>query len=697
MPRSTPSRPARRLAALVALVALALPAAACEKRAQRPRSFYFPPGSTAASAPPPAGVPPAPSQSAAAGYKGLGVESIPPEVLARYAPQPLSPDASRRVQAMLDVRAPGAGIVSNDGKRLFFSWTITGTQQIFRLDAPMGFPVQLTGGEDSTSVVAVTPDDKWLVVSRDRSGEENPGLYLLSVEGGPMKVVQHKPKVQTFFDYVAPDGKTLYYRANDVAPESYVIYSYEIASGKREAVFDQAGIWSVADARTKKGGGAEKLLLQKAVGANMNEYFELDLASKKLEPLFGQGEREDYWARYGAGDEVLVRTPKLGEYRRLYAWTKAAGLKPISHEVKFDVSGFSVDRGKQRILYTTNEGGYTKLHGLDAKTKRALKLPALPAGDHAFFGMTSEAGRFTTFQVDPGTAPAQSFVYDWEGGTLKKWHAPSTPEIDTKAFARATLESYTARDGTAIPMFVRRPAGCDKRTPAEGPCPVVVSFHGGPEGQTVAGFNTRAQLFVDAGFVFAEPNVRGSDGYGKAWLHADDGPKRLAIITDIEDAARHVRQKFAVGGRAPKVGIYGGSYGGYSALVGMTMFAGAYDAGVSVVGISSLLTFLENTAPYRRVLRISEYGDPQKDREALLALSPTSHIDKLRAPLMILQGATDPRVPAGESLQFHEALQKKGVPSELMIFADEGHGFRKRSNQVLALGHTVRFFEKHLK
>jgi dipeptidyl aminopeptidase/acylaminoacyl peptidase len=205
-----------------------------------------------------------------------------------------------------------------------------------------------------------------------------------------------------------------------------------------------------------------------------------------------------------------------------------------------------------------------------------------------------------------------------------------------------------------------------------------------------------AQLFVDAGFVFVEPNVRGSDGFGKSWLKADDGAKRVAIISDIEDAARWARQAFASGGKTPKLGIYGGSYGGYSVLMGMTLFAGAYDAGVDVVGISDLRTFLRNTAPYRRILRISEYGDPDRDAAVLAKLSPLTYIDRVRAPLLILQGATDPRVPAGEAIQIHEAIQARGVPSELMIFPDEGHGAQKRENRVLMVGHAVAFFEKHL-
>jgi dipeptidyl aminopeptidase/acylaminoacyl peptidase len=226
---------------------------------------------------------------------------------------------------------------------------------------------------------------------------------------------------------------------------------------------------------------------------------------------------------------------------------------------------------------------------------------------------------------------------------------------------------------------------------------VIVQFHGGPESQTVPGFNPRAQLFVEAGFVLVEPNVRGSEGYGKRWLQADDGPKRLQVITDIEDAGRWARTAFAVEGVAPKVGIMGGSYGGYSTLIGMTMFAGAFDAGVANVGMSNLVTFLTNTAPYRRRLRTSEYGDPAADHDALVKLSPITYIDRVSSPLLLIQGVSDPRVPVGEALQMHEALRARRVPTDLILFADEGHGAQRRDNRVLELGHTLAFFQKYLR
>ena len=674
-----------------ALVPLALLAAACgpatpAEVAQTPCPTATP---TASVAPDASGAPTG-TAAASAGYAGHGAASVPPEVLAKYAAPRLPPEVSRRIQALLDVRAPGGGFLTPDAKQLFFTWTITGVRQVWRLEGPQRFPTQLTGGEDPTMAADITPDGKALIVQRDRKGEEYPGLYLLDPKGGALTTISHKPKVQTHYQFTTDDSRWIYFRANDKKPENYAIYRYDVAAKQTETVFEQDGIWSVADHL-----GTDKLLLVKEVGSNMEELFEYDVPKKALTPLFGQGERENYEAAFGAKPgEIVVLTPKLGEYRRLYTFTAAdKKFTPISADIKHDVSAFRVDPARTRIVYTVNEGGYTRLHALDAKTLKEIKLPKLPEADHVSHVSTTRDGKYSTLSVDPGTAPPQSYVLEWKSGKLTKWHSPSAPELDTSTFARASLESYPARDGTSIPMFVRRPAGCDK---AATPCPVIVSFHGGPEGQAMPGFNVRAEIFVGAGFVYAEPNVRGSDGYGKTWLHADDGAKRLAIITDIEDAAKHVRSKWAVGGKAPKVGVAGGSYGGYSTLVAMTMFAGAYDAGASVVGISNLYSFLMNTAPYRRILRISEYGDPEKEKDMLLKLSPTTYVDKVAAPLLLIQGATDPRVPVGEAVQIKAQLDAKKTPSELIIFPDEGHGAQKRENQVLQFGHMVRFFEEHL-
>jgi S-formylglutathione hydrolase FrmB len=622
-----------------------------------------------------------------ASYSGLGAASVSPQTLARFAPPPLPAELTRRVQAMLDVRSPGEGQVSNDGARLHFGWTVTGVRHVWRLDGPQRFPVQLTGGEDATVLAELSPDGAWQVVSRDVGGAENPGLFWQATGGGPLNLIQSVEGVQTFHDFISDDGKWVYFHSNDVKPDGYTLYRWEKATGKRELVLDRGGLWRVADHHPDG-----RLLLAHELGSAMVEIHEWNPATQVLTPIIGVGEREEYSAAYGAAPgEVLVLTPKLGEFRRLYS-LKAGALTAVTPALKYDVSAFLVDPTRRRVLYVVNEGGYARLFALDARTWRPLALPKLPDNDSVRPVSVSRNGRYAVLSVDLGNAPAISYVLDWQTGKLTQWQLPSAPELDPGAFVRASLETYPARDGTPIPMLVRRPAACATQL-----CPVVVEFHGGPEGQSVPGFNVRAQLFVDEGFIFVQPNVRGSDGYGKAWFHADDGAKRLDVITDIEDCSRHVRRAFAVNGQAPKVAIIGGSYGGYSTLVGMTLFAGAYDVGVSNVGFSSISTFLKNTAPYRRILRISEYGDPEKDREALTKLSPINAIGRVQAPLLLIQGANDPRVPVGEALQMHDALEKRGLDSPLIIFPDEGHGAQKRGNVVSQVGHTLKFLEQHLR
>ncbi len=618
-------------------------------------------------------------------YSGHGASTVSPEVLAKFAPTPLPSELSRKIQSMMDLRAPGMGQVSPDGTRVFFGWSVTGSRQVWRLDGPDRFPIQLTGGEDSTSIAGLSPDGKTLFIQRDRKGEENPGLYIMTADGGPLVPIQHIKDVQTFFDFVTEDGKTVVFHANDAKPDAYAVYRYDLASGKKEALVTEPGLWGVADHRPNG-----PILLQKATGSLSSEFSEYDPATKKLTPVLGQGEKEEYTAQYGAAPgQLLVLTPKFGEFRRLYRFEKGK-FEPVTPELKWDVSGFSIDEARTRILYNVNEAGYTKLFALDAKTFAPVALPKLPEADHLYAGTSTPDGRFTTLGVETATAPRSSWVYDWATGKLTQWVVPSTPEVNTRDFSVATLEYYPARDGAQIPMFVRRPKNAPK------PCPVVVEFHGGPEGQATPGFSPYAQMFVDAGFVFVEPNVRGSDGYGKTYLDADNGPKRLNVITDIEDCAKYIRKAWADDGKAPRIGVMGGSYGGYSTLMAMTMFGGTYDAGVSEVGISNLVTFLNNTAPYRRILRISEYGDPEKDKDALLKLSATSYIDRLQAPLLIIQGASDPRVPVGEAVQMYDAATKRGVPAGLIIFSDEGHGTQKRGNQVLAIGHTIEWMQRYL-
>jgi len=620
-------------------------------------------------------------------YHGHGAESVDPKALASFAPPPLAPEMVRRVRKILEVTAPGLGLLSPDGKVMYFTWTVSGVAQIWKLDGPMRFPVQMTSGADPTTVQEATLDGKYLIVSRDHAGEEAPGLYLLPTAGGPLVEIQHKKSVRTLFVWATLDGQTIYYLANDLQPDSYALYSYDVPSGKKELLFSEPGLWFVSDVFNDK-----RFILGKRTGALTAEFYLWESDSRKLTPIIGQGEKEDYEVRFARNQgEYLVATNKGEEFRRLYI-LRAGRLQPITPRKSMDVESFTTDPRHMAVYISWNDGGRSTLEIRDGASLEPIAFKNMPRADQVYVGKASRFGRYVTVGFENSLAPRTSYVYDWKINGFTQWLRPSIPEVDTSTFVEPKLESYPARDGTSIPMWVMRPKDCEKRS-----CPVVVHFHGGPEGQSRPDFNKLGQIFVASGFVFVEPNVRGSEGYGKSWLDADNGPKRLNVVTDVEDCANFIRSRWAVGGVAPKIGVLGWSYGGYSTLLAMTKFAGSYDAGVSGVGMSNLRTFLLNTAPYRRLLRITEYGDPDKDREALEKLSPINYVDQVKSPLMIVQGASDPRVPVGEALQIHERLARRGIEAPLIIFADEGHGTQKRDNKVLEIGHALEFFMKNLR
>lgn len=626
----------------------------------------------------------------AASYEGFGPGSVPPETVARYAPPALDEKLRRRVESVLDLRAPWGGKISPKGGEVYFNWDVTGMPQVWKTVGDGGFPLQLTGGEDPTWVDDVTPDGRFLVLERDRKGEENPGLYLQPTAGGELITVQHKAKVQASYAFTSRDSRYVYFQANDIQADSYALYRFAIETRTVEPLFSEPGLWYLVDQRDD---GA--FLLSKRTGALASEIYLTETGGAFLpKPLFGQAENREHKVYFGPRPgEYFVQTTLNGDFRRLYLWREGKFQVITDSHLNWDVDNFWVDRTGRNVWYVVNEGGYTRLHRLDARTRKALKVPAFAGADHVTVASLSEDGRHAVLAVEGSRQPRTLYVFDTKTNEVRRVTASATPERTAESFAVSSVETYSARDGTRIPMIVRRPKNCG----ATDGCPVIVIFHGGPEGQSKPGFQPRRQLFVDAGFVVVEPNVRGSDGYGDAWLKADDGAQRLDVITDIEDCAVWIRKQWGARGRPLKIGVMGWSYGGYSTLMAMSRFAGAYDAGVSLVGMSNLITFLNHTAPYRRALRITEYGDPVKDKEALEKLSPVTYLDKIQAPLLIVHGVSDPRVPAGEALQIHESLRNRSVPSELILLADEGHGSVKRDGKAVELGASLAFFEKYLR
>ena len=292
-----------------------------------------------------------------------------------------------------------------------------------------------------------------------------------------------------------------------------------------------------------------------------------------------------------------------------------------------------------------------------------------------------------TLVRNPSGAASPSDVWRVRGTGLERVTSSSTAGIDPVSFVEPEVVVVPSFDGLEVPAWVYRPAGVERP-------PVIVSVHGGPEAQERVGFNPVYQYLVAAGYAVVAPNVRGSSGYGKSYLALDDVEKRPDSVRDLIGMGEWVRSQPDLDG--DRMAVMGGSYGGFMVLAALTEAPGLWAAGVDIVGIANFVTFLENTGSYRRALREAEYGSLAHDREFLESISPIHKADRVAAPLLVIHGANDPRVPLGEAHQIVEKVEANGTPVELIVFDDEGHGVVKLANRKVAYGRVVVFLDEHL-
>jgi dipeptidyl aminopeptidase/acylaminoacyl peptidase len=293
------------------------------------------------------------------------------------------------------------------------------------------------------------------------------------------------------------------------------------------------------------------------------------------------------------------------------------------------------------------------------------------------------------FSFTSAVRTSDIFVWDLSSNRVHDITRSSHAGLPLDSFVAPELIHYPSFDGREIPAWFFKPkdAGSD-------PMPVIVIVHGGPEAQFQPNYNLIAQYFLQHGYAVLGPNVRGSTGYGKAYSHLDDVEKRMDSVADLAHAALWLRQQPDIDGS--RLVVYGGSYGGFMVLAALTTNPDLWAAGVDIVGISNLVTFLENTSDYRRAYREAEYGSLSRDREFMEQISPLHHVDQIVAPLLIIHGANDPRVPLGEAKQMVTALKERKVPVELLVYKDEGHGLVKLKNKLVAYPRMVEFLDEHL-
>jgi dipeptidyl aminopeptidase/acylaminoacyl peptidase len=394
------------------------------------------------------------------------------------------------------------------------------------------------------------------------------------------------------------------------------------------------------------------------------------------------------------GRAAYLVTDREGDFNELYALDlgrEGAGPRPLSRAVRWDVEELAVARDGSRVAFAVNAGGWSEVWLLDPRSG-ALRKADVGRAVVSRLRFPDRRSGTLFLAMQHGRGPTDVYALDVAKGKLERWTRSEVGGLDPSAFVAPEMVRYPSTGGVDVPAFLYRPP-----ERFGGRRPVVVIWHGGPEGQSRPTFSPFVQfLAVEEGFAVLAPNVRGSDGYGKGYLAMDDGPRREQALADIGATLDFVATRADLD--PGRVAVYGGSYGGYMTLATAAFFPGRIRAAVDVVGISSLPSFLEHTQAYRRDLRRAEYGDERDPavRAVQERISPLGAVDRITAALLVQQGKNDPRVPQSEAEQIVNALRARGRPVSYLLALDEGHGFQKKDNRDAAVAAAVMFLEREL-
>jgi len=463
--------------------------------------------------------------------------------------------------------------------------------------------------------------------------------------------------------------------------------------GRSTALVEREGAWIAVDWSPDD----TKLLVMKLVSANENYLHVVDVATGELTQVNPTGEKVSYgealFSRDGKG--IWLTSDQGSEFKRLQYFDLATkGIRVVTGDTPWDVSDFSLSKDGRRLAWVVNEDGIAKLHVMDPASAREETLPRIPVGEITGLAFDERGDRLGMTLNTPQT-PGDVYSVDFASSRLTRWTTSEVGGLDAARFVTPELVHYPTFDtvdGKAreIPAFYYKPEG-------KGPFPVIVSIHGGPEGQARPFFSSTIQYWVnELGIAVITPNVRGSSGYGKSYLRLDNGFDRESSVKDIGTLLDWVATRPELD--KDRTAVYGGSYGGYMVLASMVHFNDRLRAGVDIVGISNFLSFLRNTKDYRRDLRRVEYGD-ERDVEMsafLDRISPANNAKKITKPMFIAQGLNDPRVPVGESEQMVEVIRSNGGTVWYLLAKDEGHGFRKKGNSDFYQAAVSLFLERYL-
>lgn len=581
---------------------------------------------------------------------------------------------------------------SPDGKEIAYITNTSGQLNVWKQGVKGGWPWQLTAFEENAArTVAWSPTGESLLIAADRQGDEFHQIYRLASEGGWPEALTNAPKVQHNFSSEgwSKDGRTLAYACNGRNPADMDVMRLDLEKSQHTMLLGGGANYFPASWSPD----GQQLLVVKFNSNTDQDIFLLDMkarSAKHLTPHEGQIVHfPGAWAPDGSGFYLVSDAGR--EFKGLAFYHLPKGAYKWVETPEWDIEDGTLSQDGRLLAWTVNEDGYSHLFVKDVRTGEQPELPQLPRG--VISGVRfSPDGRRLGFYINHSKHINDLYLLEIEKGKLMRLTYSMLGGLLEEALIEPELVRLTAFDGREIPAYLYKPHGA---SPSEKVA-AVLSIHGGPEAQErpVYAYSGLYQYLLSRGIAILAPNIRGSTGYGKSYqklIHRDFGGNDLK---DMEAAADYLKTLDWVDGK--RLGVFGGSYGGFATLSCATRLPDYWAVAVDIVGPSNLVTFARAVPPFWKRMMKEWVGDPDEDRELLMNRSPITYVDQLKCPILIIQGANDPRVVKNESDQMVARLQSLGRTVEYMVFEDEGHGFTKRANELKAWRATADFFERHL-
>lgn len=595
-------------------------------------------------------------------------------------------DVAATVERFARVGSASAPDFSPDGKWVSFISNLSGVPQVWIVSAEGGFPRMITNSSDPVQQAVWSPTSDWLAVTVAPGGGLNTQVYLVKPDGTGLQRLTDGGKDNNAIDAWTDDGAQLYIDSSRLNPASRDVFAVDVKSGTLRLVAKNPGVGGVENL-SKDGSLA---LLSRLRSRGSNDLYFLDTKTGKDQILTEHtGPGEFFGAISPDGKTVYLGTNKD---RDLVAFGKMAlnsdgtarPVQIVAERNNAELDGISMDRRGTVIALSWNVGGRTEMSLYDVKSGRQtpLKLP----GEIVFGAQFSNDGRQLAVAASGAAQPTDVWITDVANPNFHQLTYSPHAGIDLSSLVRPELVTFPAHDGLQLSGWLYRP-----KDPTGA---YVLSFHGGPEGQERPAFRSDYQALLSQGIGVFAPNVRGSSGFGKRFVNLDNGELRVNAVRDIKSCVDYlVNHRIA---DAHRLGITGGSYGGYMTMAGITEYPDLFAAGVDLFGIVNFVTFFQHTEPWMAAISTIEYGDPATQKDMLDKLSPIYKLDRIKAATMVQHGANDTNVPVIEAEQIVNTLKSRGVPVEYILFPDEGHGFRKIPNRIRSTSEMVRFFREHL-